>query len=153
MHEPTAWGQMGYGPWGTEYGSGALPATWGMQRIGPHMMHHIMHHHMLYHMHPSEMMPMHGGMQHGTQQTGGLQPMRVAFPPGQVVLPSVAHKPEHRDRAARVAQVVTNQPFYVLDFGDGQLHRWYAQDELKLAPAGTRAGQTVPGSTGEQHGH
>lgn len=64
-----------------------------------------------------------------------LVPLAVPrFLPGDVVLPRVAHLPEHAGKDARVLLVVYDRPFYVLDFGDGHPHRWYAEDELMPAP-------------------
>jgi hypothetical protein len=100
------------------------------------------------------MMGMMGGMgQMGGMggQMGAMEHM-AAFSPGQVVVPTVAHMPEHVDRAAQVLEVV-HSPVYVLDFGDGKPHRWYVESELKRAPAGTRAGQQVPGATVEEQFH
>jgi len=76
-----------------------------------------------------------------------------ACPVGQVVLPNVAHMPEHANRAARVMEVVTDRPFYALDFGDGVPHRWYAHDELQPASEGVQPRQEVPGATGQRMEH
>lgn len=72
-------------------------------------------------------------------------PLGVAqhFVPGDVVVPRVAHLPEQQGRAARVLKVVCDRAFYVLDFGTGRPHRWYADDELMLAPPGVEPGQVV----------
>lgn len=53
-----------------------------------------------------------GGMAWGQQ--------RPPYGMGQTVVPNVAHMPEQANRAARVVGIVQNQPFYVLDFGDGR---------------------------------
>lgn len=71
----------------------------------------------------------------------GQGPVSPAYSPGDMVIPLTAHMPEHAGKTARVVQVVQNQPFYVLDFGGGHPHRWYAEDELRPAPTGASPGQ------------
>lgn len=66
----------------------------------------------------------------------------VPFRLGDMVVPAHVHMPEHAGRAARVVQVVWNQPCYAVDFGTGEPHRWYAHEELMPAP-GTQPGQQV----------
>jgi len=65
------------------------------------------------------------------------------FRQGEGVVPIEPHAPEHRGRVGQVVQVVTDQPFYAVDFGTGHPHKWYAQSELRVAPPGLQAGEEV----------
>lgn len=48
------------------------------------------------------------------------------------VTPLVGHMPDQKGRTATIA-LVRNGPYYALDFGDGEPHKWYAEDELRAS--------------------
>lgn len=81
--------------------------------------------------------------QMGRRPKAGMAP--PTYRPGAIVVPTEAHMPEQVGKAARVVEVVTDQPFYSVDFGTGHPHRWYRQDELRRAPRGTAPGEQVGG--------